>query len=330
MASLAFDLGGTFLRCGVVAEDGTVRHVERLRLAAGPPPWDEIVEHIASFARRHARAADPGEPLVVAFPGPLDASERALCAPTVAGGRRGVPDLATAVGERSGRAVRLINDVSAAGWYLQDKLDAERFVVVTVSSGIGCKLVDRGRRRPVVDDLPYAGEIGHVVVDERPGAPLCDCGGSGHLGAIASGRGIERSARRIAAQAPKLFARSLCARSYGATAAGLTNEAHLVPAARAGDPWAWAAIRTGVMPLARALALIVHVAAAQRIVVIGGFAQQLGQRYADELTAALRRVSSGPEFEVPVGELVVLWDAEDEPCLRGAAAYGRSARVAPA
>lgn len=330
MAALACDLGGTFLRCAAVGEDGRLRALERVRLSPGPLAWDAIVARIASFARRHAHLAGPDEPLVVAFPGPLRSAERALCAPTVSGGGRSVPDLAAALRARTGRRVHLINDVSAAAWHLQARIDAERFAVVTVSSGIGCKLVDRARRRPVVDDLPYAGEIGHVVVDERPGAPVCDCGGSGHLGAIASGRGIERSARRLAAAGPAAFARSLCVRAYGATAAELTNEAHLVPAARAGDPWAWAAIRTGVVPLARALAIVVHAAGAQRVVVIGGFAQQLGQRYADELSAALGRASSGPEFEVPLDRLVVLREADDEACLRGAAAYGRSLRGEPA
>ncbi len=329
MPALAFDLGGTFLRCGVVAEDGAVRRFERMRLSQEADGWDAIVACIASFTQRYGGEAAPDEPIVLAFPGPLRSRESALCAPTIRG-VEAVPDVVARLRARTGRRVWLVNDVSAAAWHLRDRLGVDRFVVVTVSSGIGCKLVDRRRPWPVFDDLPYGGEIGHVVVDDRSDAAVCDCGGVGHLGAIASGRGTERLARRLAAEAPAAFARSACARTYGATASTLTNEAHLVPAARAGDAWAWEAIRAGIAPLGRALAIVVHAAAAQRVVVIGGFAQQLGQRYANELSAALGGACSGPEFEVPVGELVVLRAADDHTCLRGAAAFGRAARAVSA
>src|SRR5205823_8314994 len=131
-------------------------------------------------------------------------------------------------------------------------LPCRRFMVVTVSSGIGSKIFDAGNARGVIDDLPYAGEIGHAKADESDDAPACDCGGKGHLGAIASGRGILRYAKRVAAIDPA-FLQSMCAGHFGATPGSLTNEDHLVPAAQLGDPWALNVVRHCTAPLARVL-----------------------------------------------------------------------------
>ena len=116
-------------------------------------------------------------------------------------------------------------------------------MVVTISSGIGSKIFDRKHPSGVIDSPAWAGEIGHVIADESPDAPRCDCGGLGHLGAIASGRGIERAARRCAMGEPDSFARSMCAVLYGATAFTLNNEEHIVPAAMSGDKWCLEVIR---------------------------------------------------------------------------------------
>ena len=149
-------------------------------------------------------------------------------APTVAGSTAALPDLQSILVNRTGRAVHILNDISAAAWQVSTTLAAKRFMVVTVSSGIGSKIFDRSSSQGVLDDVPYAGEIGHLTVDEAPDAPRCDCGGSGHLGAIASGRGIERQARRLA-QSDPAFRQSVCALQLGGIPETLNNEEHLVP-----------------------------------------------------------------------------------------------------
>jgi glucokinase len=188
-------------------------------------------------------------------------------------------------------------------------------------------MFDRTSSPQVFDDVPYGGEIGHVVVDTAPDAPLCDCGRPGHLGAVASGRGVERLARRLASTQREEFAGSLCSRRFGATPGGLTNEHHIVPAARLGDRWTWSVIRTAMRPLAQMLAAVVHAAGCEKVAVMGGFASQLGPRYASELQDAMQTYCSGPEFGVPCETLVYMSPRDDEPCLRGAARYARTARL---
>jgi glucokinase len=195
-------------------------------------------------------------------------------------------------------------------------------MVVTVSSGIGSKIYDRKHSDRVLDSPAWAGEIGHVVVDDSPAAPVCDCGAAGHLGAIASGRGVERYARRAAAAHPAAFDASALASRFGATAGELTNEAHLVPAALAGDPWTLMIVRKATQPLAR---LLVHTAVAtglDQIIIIGGFALALGDVYRGLLRTEMARYSRYPLVDTALDTMLELGNFADEACLLGAVTFG--------
>ena len=174
-------------------------------------------------------------------------------------------------------------------------------MVVTVSSGIGSKIYDYRHSCGVIDDVSYAGEIGHLKVDESPTAPLCDCGGRGHLGAISSGRAIERHLRLVRKSNE------------------ISNEADLVPAARRGETWALNLIRERTKPLARVVLDVVVAAGIEHVIIIGGFAVCLGEVY--------RRILQGHileqcDYHVMQGFLANLITIGDEDaCLLGTAAY---------
>ena len=208
MPTLAFDLGGTLLRCALIGDRCEIIDFERIRIPnvflglKADEVWREIVAKVGLYADRH-RAVIGRSPIVISFPGPVRDHRVPLSAPTIAGSERPPPDLGAQLSARTKTEVYLINDLSAAAWLMADAADVDRAMVVTVSSGIGSKVFDRSSSLRVIDDRPYAGEIGHVVVDISPDALVCDCGRRGHLGAIASGRGVERLARRIATQKPK-------------------------------------------------------------------------------------------------------------------------------
>ena len=322
MSTIVCDLGGTFLRCAVADAAGTLTNVERWRLADREGIWEQIIERICTFAVGVHSHCDPADPIVISFPGPVRARWFPVCAPTVSAMEPPPLDFVEKVRSRSGRSVSLINDVSAAAWRIGEMLDADRCFIVTVSSGIGSKLYDRVRG--VFDDEPYGGEIGHVVVDSSPTAPSCGCGGRGHLGAISSGAATELLARQRAQSDAEAFRRSICARVFGASPESLNNEMHLVPAALAGDVWAWDVIREAMTPLASVLTIAAHVTGAQQVVIIGGFASALGERYADELRGLVRAHASPPVFGFDAGAAIVLWNVGENACLEGAAAFGRT------
>lgn len=315
------------MRCAAASDSGTIVDVVTHRIdhysnAADPGAvWGRLVDLIAEFAGEAHDGLNPDDPIAIAFPGPISDHSTIVGAPTVVGPAADMPDLATIICERTGRPVYLLNDVSAAVWHFLDVVPTDRFMVVTVSSGIGSKLVDRSRPTPVLDDWPYAGEIGHITVDARVDAPVCDCGGRGHLGAISSGRGTENLARRRSRLDPVGFETSSCAIRFGATRDRLTNEEHLVPAAIAGDPWAWSVIREAQEPLAQVLAIAIVAASLSRVTIIGGFATILGSRYIDSLRDAVQGKFRPGLLDIPIADVIDFGPFGSEACLRGAGLF---------
>ncbi|MGB6521150.1 MAG: ROK family protein [Candidatus Cybelea sp.] len=319
------DLGGTYLRCAVAGEGGGLTVVARYRFPEeiserGDGFWAALIADVAAFCSDKRQLVGRDAPLFFAFPGPVTDGRISSIAPTVAG-REKVPDLGSLLARRTARRVVLLNDVSAAAWYFAEELRADRFAVVTVSSGIGAKVFDRRHPGGVFDELPYAGEIGHLIVD-RTSEAVCDCGARGHLGAISSGRGIERAARRAATLEPEKFAASACSTLFRADAPRLTNEEHLVPAALLGDPWVLNIIREAVRPLAATLLTLIVGAGLERVALMGGFAQRLGSIYLSALRTAIVEASDAGPAQFDVEDLLAICAADVEPGLLGAARYG--------
>jgi len=323
LQALAFDLGGTFLRAAVTGMGQTLTAIANQRVAslsADCGVWDGVTDAIAAYEAAHRSAVARSAPIVVAFPGPVAANRKILQAPTVVGDAD-VPDIALALQERTGRTVHVLNDISAAAWYLAEHSDASRFLVVTISSGIGSKLFDRNHPAGVLDEPPYAGEIGHFVVDDSADAAVCDCGARGHLGGIASGRGIERAAQRQAVLEPARFKGSMAARL--ARGSVLNNEAHIAPAAAAGDMWTWRVIEECTRPLARTILATVMAAGLDRVFIVGGFAQAIGMPYQALLTRLLLDASRYAVMRDRLESLVTVVDAHENACLKGCGVYAR-------
>jgi glucokinase len=70
---------------------------------------------------------------------------------------------------------------------------ARTLVYVTVSTGVGGGIIDRGQMFLGANGM--AGEVGHMTIDASDGAPRCQCGNTGCLEALASGTSIARAAR---------------------------------------------------------------------------------------------------------------------------------------
>ena len=333
MNGLLFDLGGTYLRAGLAGSNGSIYHPAKTRIrsvADGLTPpliWESITGTILAYEAKHRSKVLPGAPIVISFPGPIAQGTRVLQAPTVAGGCEDGFDLPSAVERASGRRVAVLNDVSAAAWHIAETTSARRFLVVTVSSGIGSKVFDRCHPSGVLDEPAYAGEIGHVVVDDAPDAPVCDCGGKGHLGAIASARAIERIARRKALQDPAGFSQSVCSQVLGATPRTLNNEQHIVPAVIANDLWICEIVRVCTRPLVRSLLTIAMALGLEKIFVIGGFANALGSTYLNLLRSMAADLSRYQVVRDCLDDLFQGMCVDHETCLEGCAAFLRGNRM---
>ena len=101
-----------------------------------------------------------------------------------------------------------INDAQAAAWAEYQALDGDitDMVFITVSTGVGGGVVSGGKLRTGPGGL--AGHIGHTLAD--PHGPVCGCGRTGCVEAIASGRGIAAAAQGelAGANAKTIFTRA--------------------------------------------------------------------------------------------------------------------------
>ncbi|WP_313918859.1 ROK family protein [Tahibacter sp.] len=247
----SFDIGGTNMRAAVVAVDG--RRAEVLEQQRRPTPshllapavtaqerLDDVIDFMVAFAdqaRRHAHA----DGVAAAFPGPIDARGRVAALPTLWGseGASLCPlALDRLLAERlPGMPVRIYNDVSAAGFrFVAEHPD---FALFTLGSGVGLKVFVNGQ--PQVGPHGRGGELTHMVFDTSADAPICDCGGRGHLGALASGRAWQRRVEQI------------------------------------GGDGAAAELDAFAEPLARAVALIHYTLGLETFLFAGGLAEGLGE-----------------------------------------------------
>jgi predicted NBD/HSP70 family sugar kinase len=101
-------------------------------------------------------------------------------------------DLADALAQRFGRRVHIENDVKAAAlgahFFITAADASTDLAYLSVGTGIAAGFVEGGRLRR--GSSLVAGEIGHIPID--PAGPLCACGQTGCIEAIASGSAIER------------------------------------------------------------------------------------------------------------------------------------------
>lgn len=247
----SFDIGGTNLRAAVVAVDG--RRAEILEQQRRPTPsyllapsvtaqqrLDDVIEFMVAFADQ-ARLRARADAVAAAFPGPLDAHGRVAALPTLWGseGASLCPlALDRLLAERlPDTPVRIYNDVSAAGFrFVAEHPD---FALFTLGSGVGLKVFIDGQ--PQVGPHGRGGELTHMVFDTSADAPICDCGGRGHLGALASGRAWQRRAGNASGEG---------------TVAGVDTFAE---------------------PLARAVAMIHYTLGMERFLFAGGLAEGLGE-----------------------------------------------------
>lgn len=279
---LVFEVGGTTVRAGRFDPVGRrlVRRTDRptpnhLTATGGTDElWVRLLDLMAGLGAELFPDAGPAA-VSVAYPGPVDGDACVLAAPTVLGqgGATRFP-LAEACRARwPGARVAVTNDLSAIG-YRYVELGARDFAVVTVGSGIGHKIFLDGR--PLVGPRGWGGEIGHLRVDHGPDAAPCECGGQGHVGALASGRGTVAAVRRLARVDQPGFRAS--ALGEGGDIDDIDGEA-VAAAFRDGDRWVREAVRASAAHLGHALAALHLAVGVDRIIVVGGFAFALGEPY---------------------------------------------------
>ena len=269
---IALDFGGTKLAAGLVdLETGAIyQKLNRKTPVAGGR--DASLKAVLEMVREGLLSWLDSEPagkyqlvgVGVSFGGHVDSVrglvEKSMHVP----GWEAFP-LASFLTDTFALPVAIDNDANAVALglkhYGQGKA-YERFIYVTVSTGVGGALVLGDDVFPGKHNL--AGEIGHMVMQED--GPLCSCGKRGCLEALASGPAIARAARR------RWEARPASARADGFFRAELRAE-DVFDAARMGDPLAKGVIEQSAKCLGRGISYAVNLVDPDAVMIGGGVSQ---------------------------------------------------------
>ena len=238
-----------------------------------------------------------------------------MATPTLLGGElaSAFPIADAAAGLWPSARVHVLNDLTAAGYRYAPEL--QDFCILTVGSGIGHKVFLGGV--PQVGPTGRGGEIGHLRIDMAPDALPCDCGGRGHLGAIASGRGTLRLARCQAMSDVAGFMKSMASDLSRGNPDHLDN-VMLVQAFHAGDSWTRGVVQEATARLGQGLAAI-HLAVGMEVFIItGGFANALGEGYRNLLVEGAH--AAGWHLGQDWNRMIRFGSVDDDDVLIGAGA----------
>ena len=188
MLALGVDIGGTNARAGIVERaTGRLTHSAKEALVDRRP--EAVVEAVGALIGRvtSERSVPADAPVGVGFAGMLNGST-VVNAPNL--GWHDV-DFGSMVAKRTGRAVKLFNDLSAAAWG-EFSVGSARGVTdsftVFAGTGVGGAIIANGRL--VGGSSGVAGEFGHIKV-VLEGGRACGCGQFGCLEAYMGGARLE-------------------------------------------------------------------------------------------------------------------------------------------
>jgi len=187
----------------------------------------------------------------------------------------------------------VVNDVTAALLHIittplcaQDR----KVMLVTISTGIAARIIDRATRHIPFDSCGLQGEIGHLPATKTLGGEIltlqCDCGESNHLSSFSSGRGIARMADLLKERQPQAWSGSMLGRTIEE---GCDFEQALMTALHANDPVAKTLLMAATSPVADVLRTALCLDPdLDKIVLTGGVAVSLGEHYRTGILEHLR------------------------------------------
>ena len=278
MAWIGIDLGGTKIYGVVLKGAEVVAETKRKTPTQGGPL--AVVDAIAATVE-DLGGTEAGNGVGVGAPGVVDiASGTVKEAPNLHGWVEPFalgPALSDALG---GMPVEVDNDVNV-GTVAEHRVGAGKgandLLGVFVGTGVGGGLILDGQLRRGATGL--AGEIGHVVVDQR--GRICGCGGKGHLEAYAGRASMERRARELEAEGRFTTLVDL------APAKRMTSGV-FSKALAAGDTVTIELIDEAVEALGVAIASAVMLLDLPLVVVGGGLADRLGPTFVGRVEQAAR------------------------------------------
>ncbi len=266
---IGIDMGATHL--SVALADFSARIIDEIEIpfdiTQGPKPCLAQAEALLTeLLEKNDMRLQQILAIGMGVPGPIASQEGMVIAPPIMPGWDGYPIRQDMEGKWK-IPVSLNNDAELGvlgEWAYGAGRGEDHLAFIKVGSGIGAGLLLNGQIYQGATGS--AGEIGHLTIDEN--GPLCDCGSTGCLEAVAGGKAIARQAREIIASGKRTLLSSM------GPPEELTAR-DVASAARRGDlPSQQIILRAGSY-LGIAIAGMVNIFN-PRVVVIGGGVSQIG------------------------------------------------------
>ena len=262
---LGIDLGGTFIKFGLLDADRTPGATFQLPTPTGEGSEGVVRQMIAGAEQAVQQAGLTREDLLgigIGAPGPLDLADGVVIGMPNSPGMENTP-LRDRISEAIGCQAVLENDANAAayGEYICGAgREARDMVMITLGTGVGSGIILDGR---VLHGAHGIGaELGHVVIE--PGGELCGCGQRGCLERYCSATHLARYAVGRIRDGEASSLSDVLAEGVELTAKDINL------ARRAGDSLAEAVWRRGIYYLALACVNVCRIFDPDEIVLAGG------------------------------------------------------------
>jgi glucokinase len=262
---LAFDLGGTKIAFGVVAENGEVLGSDKIETLAKQGPAQAIQRvNLAAQSLLQKLNIKPQEliGIGIASPGPLDISKGCVDGSPNLPGWTGY-SIEQGLSSFFNLPARIDNDANAAAlgeYKFGAGKNKKNMVYITVSTGIGGGVIVDGRLMRGANG--NAAELGHLTLNIN--GPACPCGANGCFEMYASGTAIARRTREaIQAGAPSQIL------SLAGSLEKITTH-HILAALQKEDELAKKIWNETTEYLGRGLAVVINTFNPELIVVGGG------------------------------------------------------------
>lgn len=266
---IGIDMGASHL--GIVLSDFSAQVIDEIEvpfsIADGPDVAISKTDQILlDLLQKNALTLKQISAIGTGVPGPIFTERGVVLSPPLMPGWDGFPIQSTLAGKWD-IPVSLNNDaeLGALGeWAYGVGRGENHLAYIKVGSGIGAGLLLNGQIYR--GSTGSAGEIGHLTLEEN--GPLCDCGNTGCLEALAGGKAIARQAQTAVRTGQRTLLSSM------GPIEGLTAR-DVAAAARRGDLVSQKIIENAGRYLGIAIAGLVNLFN-PRVVVVGGGVAQVG------------------------------------------------------
>ncbi len=274
-AYIGIDLGGTYIKYGLVNETGEIIEKGKVLTPTGCG-YAETVEVIMSAVRGLAKSGAPIGGLGIGAPGIVD-GEKGIVRTSGNLGWENKP-LAEDLSAKLGIPVTLANDANAAafGEYVCGAgSDYKSVVLITLGTGVGSGIVLNGK---LYEGNEGAGaELGHEVI--RMDGEKCACGRRGCFEAYASATALIKQTKRAMGKDKESTLWRLCGGDIG-----LVNGKTAFDGAKGEDKTAKRVVSNYLRYLSEGLANIANTFRPEAILIGGGISAQ-----GDTLTKPLQK-----------------------------------------